>query len=62
MSKKLDQLENQSRRENLVFHGLKDKSNETWEESESNVRKYIFEDLGLDETRISVERAHRINT
>ena len=62
MSQKLDQLENQSRRENLVFHGLKDKTNESWEESESNVRKYISEDLGLDDSRISIERAHRLNT
>ena len=60
MSKKLDQLENQSRRENLVFHGLKEDPNESWEDSENKIRAYISNDLGLDDSRISIERAHRL--
>lgn len=62
MSKKLDQLENQSRRENLVFHGMEEEADETWETSEGKVRSYIDENLGLDETSILIERAHRLNT
>ena len=47
--KKNERLEAQSRRDNLRFHGLDDKMGETWEESETKVRDYISNDLGIDE-------------
>lgn len=62
LNMKVDQLENQSRRDNLVFHGLADEDEESWVDSEAKVRKYISEDLGIDETDVSIERAHRLNT
>ena len=55
-------MENQSQREKLVFHGLLESDHETVEESESKVRRFISDELALDETRISVEQAHRLNT
>ena len=62
LNTKVDQLENQSRRDNLIFHGLTDENNESWADSEAKVRQYIANDLGMDETDISFERAHRLNT
>ena len=60
--KKNERLEAQSRRDNLRFHGLDDKMGETWEESETKVRDYISNGLGIDESTIRVERAHRIRS
>ena len=60
--KKNERLEAQSRRANLRFHGLDDEMGETWEESETKVRDYISNGLGIDESTIRVERAHRIRS
>ena len=62
LTKKVDQMENQSRRENLIFHGMTETDEETWEQSETKVRHFISDDLSLDDSRISIERAHRLNT
>lgn len=62
LTKKVDQMENQSRRENLIFHGMTETDDETWEQSETKVRHFISDDLSLDDSRISIERAHRLNT
>ena len=62
LNTKVDQLENQSRRDNLIFHGLTDVNNESWTDSEIKVRQYIASNLSMDETDISFERAHRLNT
>ena len=62
LNTKVDLLENQSRRDNLIIHGLTDENNESWADSEAKVRQYIAIDLGMDETDISFERAHRLNT
>ena len=59
-SSKLEQLEGQSRRQNLNFYNIEESRNETWEESEEKVRTYIKSELDLDETNISIERAHRL--
>ena len=56
----LDQLEGQSRRQNLNFFNIEESTNETWEEFEEKVRNYIKSELDLDETAISIERAHRL--
>ena len=62
LSKKLDQLENQMRRENLVFHGISEDPDENWQDSESKIRTYVCDDLGIDESSISIERAHHLKT
>ena len=59
---KTERLEAQSRRDNLRFHGFEDKRDETWEESELKVRDYIRDDLGVDESSIQIERAHRLRS
>ena len=59
---KNERLEAHSRRDNLRFHGFEDKRGETWDESESKVRNYIYDDLGVDESSIRIERAHRIRS
>ena len=41
-------------------YGFEDKSDESWEESETRVRNYIDEHLNIDEASIQIERALRI--
>lgn len=56
---KLDDLENRSRRSNLVFFGVPDNSRkETWEESEKLIRDICKETLSID--NVEIERAHRV--
>lgn len=60
---KCENLEAQSRRENLRIYGFEEKQpRETWEETEELVRDYIQKDLEIDESRISIERAHRLSS
>ena len=59
---KTERLEAQSRRDNLKFHGFEDHRGETWEESENIVRRYISEELDLNESAIQIERAHRVRS
>ena len=43
--------------------GIKEKSgveSETWEESETKVKIFLQEKLGLETNEITIERAHRI--
>ena len=63
----INQLENQSRRENLVFHGITESSDsdaETWRDCEEKVQKVIKEKLIIDpigtEGGVEIERAHRL--
>ena len=59
---KNERLEAHSRRENLKFHGIPETDKETWEESESKVRDYIYEELEIDQRQIRIERAHRLGS
>ena len=56
--KKLADLEDHSRRNNLRFDGFQEETNEIWEESESIVTDFVKEKLGTEEG-ILIERAHR---
>ena len=58
--KKNEQLESQSRRDNLKFYGLSEVVNESWEQSETKIRNYTSSELGMDDTNIKIERAHRL--
>ncbi|KAH6945007.1 hypothetical protein HPB50_006728 [Hyalomma asiaticum] len=51
-------LENRSRRANLVFYGVKDDKGETWEQSEELIKDICLSRLAINLT--SVQRAHRI--
>lgn len=58
---RLDNLENRSRRTNLVFFGIPDDTvRESWEESETLVRRICKGNLDIDVT--SIQRAHRLGT
>ncbi|KAI8492426.1 hypothetical protein Bbelb_298790 [Branchiostoma belcheri] len=60
LAKKMDYLENQSRRNNIVIDGVEgDSSKETWAESEEKVRNLLSKNLHLDPKTIEIERAHR---
>ena len=59
-SEKLDYLENQTRRNNLVIEGIKtDKADETWAETETKVKELFTSKLKLDPDTVEIERAHR---
>ena len=58
--KRNEQLEAQSRRENLKFYGLTDDKAETWEQSEEKIRSYLSTELHIEERSIKIERAHRL--
>ena len=55
---KLAGLENRSRQNNLCFDGFQEKTNETWDQSESIIIHFVKEKLGIEED-ILIERAHR---
>ncbi|KAH9374295.1 hypothetical protein HPB48_005615 [Haemaphysalis longicornis] len=51
-------LENRSRRQNLLFYGVDDNKAETWDESEELIKKIVGDKLGIEVS--SLQRAHRI--
>ena len=55
--KKLADLEDSSRGNNLCFEGFQEETNETWEEIESITTDILKEKLRIEED-ISIERAH----
>ena len=59
ITQKYDYLENQNRRNNLLFFGIKrDSETEDWDRCEKKVREVIRVGMGVDEA-INIERAHR---
>ncbi|XP_071091307.1 uncharacterized protein [Haliotis cracherodii] len=61
LTTKLDYLENQSRRNNLLFHGIpKVKQQETWKDCEDCVREILKNTMEID-TDVVIERAHRVD-
>ena len=59
---KNDNLEDQSRRNNLIIHGLHEKRGETWAETENKVRSFMSSLDVASAGTISIERAHRLNS
>ncbi len=57
--RKLDALENQSRRNNLIVYGLPEDEKENWDQSEEKVKAFMKEKLQIDDD-IAIERAHRL--
>ena len=55
--KKLADLEDRNRQNNLRFDGFQEETNETWEESESITTDFVKEKLGIEED-ILIQRAH----
>ncbi|XP_037515597.1 uncharacterized protein LOC119392168 [Rhipicephalus sanguineus] len=60
VERRQDDLENRSRRNNLVFYGLKDLSGESWEDCERPVLSLCSDHLGVQVTSSDIERAHRL--
>ena len=54
-------LKAQSRRENLRFFYVEESQNETWDQSEQTIRDFISGTLGIDDSSIQIERAHRLS-
>ena len=58
-------LESQSRRDNLIFYDIKEETrNETWTDCENKVRNLLKVKVGIPnadkESDVSIERAHRL--
>lgn len=60
MFKKLEYIENQSRRTNILIDGIGDEKGENWCESEKKVREMFSKNLSLDGTNMDIERAQRL--
>uniref|UniRef100_L7LZ78 Uncharacterized protein n=1 Tax=Rhipicephalus pulchellus TaxID=72859 RepID=L7LZ78_RHIPC len=57
----LDDAENRSRRNNLIFYGIPDPTrNETWAESEKKIIDICNNSLGIPVQPSDIERAHRL--
>ena len=54
---KLFDLEDRSRRNNLIIDGISESRNETWEECEEEIQKVFNEMFGVK--NVQIERAHR---
>ena len=57
-----DYLENQSRRNNLLIDGVKERGGETWEMTEEALRRTFQNDLKMPAEQVrslAIERAHR---
>ena len=59
MDKKVDYLENQSRRNNLIFDGITEEFKESWADSERKVCKVLKDNLQIQDRPV-IERAHRV--
>nr|XP_047141376.1 uncharacterized protein LOC124816291 [Hydra vulgaris] len=59
IKEKIAELEDRSRRNNLRFIGIKDKANETWEESEQKIKDFLNTKLNIQE-KILIDRVHRV--
>ncbi|XP_072028386.1 uncharacterized protein [Amphiura filiformis] len=59
---RIEQLESQSRRDNLIFHGIEGDDKETWDESEDKVRSFLSDKLDIDGDEVEFERVHRLKS
>ena len=61
-AQKLEQLESQSRRDNIIIHNIPAASGtqETWADTEEKARKYL-EEIGVEKD-VKIDRAHRLKT
>nr|XP_054917232.1 uncharacterized protein LOC126544205 [Dermacentor andersoni] len=60
LASRLDDLEDRSRRHNLLFFGIPDGVSETWTQSEEHICELLSRHLNLRITDGTVERAHRL--
>ena len=60
MRRKLVDLEDRSRRNNLRILGIKEDPRESWEECENKIYDLLEEKLEMDTSNITIEKAHRV--
>ena len=64
LNRRLENIESQSRRNNIILRGLPDERGETWEQCESTGRESLCADFRMDREwvdNLSIERAHRLS-
>nr|XP_006819733.1 PREDICTED: sporulation-specific protein 15-like [Saccoglossus kowalevskii] len=59
LENKLDSQQGQLKRDNLIFQGIKQDVNETWDDSEEKVKHFIKDKLNIADN-IEFERVHRM--
>lgn len=62
LSARINDAENRSRRNNLVFYGIEDKPKETWPDSEKIIIEHCKQILDIQLEPRDIERAHRIGS
>lgn len=62
LEKQVEYIDNYSRRNSLLIKGLPESTNETWADTEVKVRDLVRDKLGLEESAIEIERAHRMGS
>ena len=60
IKKKLTELEDRSRRNNIRIDGIAEEPGETWEECETKAHRLLSEDLDIND--VVIERAHRVKS
>lgn len=60
INSRLNDLEDRSRRDNLLFYGVQDHPSETWAESEAHIRNLVSGHLNMALTDDAIARAHRL--
>ncbi|XP_070573906.1 uncharacterized protein [Ptychodera flava] len=60
LTRELDSMNGQMKRDNLIFKGLDQDENESWDQTESKVKSFITEKLGIDGEIIEFDRVHRL--
>ncbi|XP_077977136.1 uncharacterized protein LOC144432738 [Glandiceps talaboti] len=61
MERKMDKKQGQMRSDNLIFRGLEEDVDETWDDTENKLKSFISDNLDLNGDEIEFERAHRLN-
>lgn len=61
LENKVDYLENQSRRNNLVIYGLQEDNAESWQDTENKARAFVSDFFKITLEERDVERAHRLD-
>ncbi|XP_029850486.2 uncharacterized protein LOC115332231 [Ixodes scapularis] len=58
----LDDIEDRSRRSNIIFHGIEDSASESWEQSKVKILDALSTSFSLQVSDECVERAHRLGS
>lgn len=59
LSGKSEYLESQSKRNNIIIDGISEERSESWQDTESKVKKLLSDKLDFDRKSIEVEYVHR---